>query len=106
LTDIADPELTDAARRAFRRAFGGVILFRTPSGGPLWIDGRGQQVAIRLSEPELPPGKGVCVWIASRETLIRILSGEKLLASSFVSGRLQISGDMSVMTRLHLEAGA
>lgn len=106
MAETADPELADAARRAFRRAFGGVILFRTPSGGPLWVDGRGPEVTIHSTGQEPPHGIGICVWIASRETLVRILNGEKLLASSYVSGRLLISGDMSVMTRLHLEAGA
>lgn len=101
-------DLLATARKAFAKPFGAVIRLEPDSGVALWVDGRGAQAMV---SPDIPAATGddeagLCVWRASRETLIRIFEGERLLASSFVSGRLSVSGDMSVMTRLQLERGS
>lgn len=98
----AAPEKDDlfaAAEKAFAKPFGAVIRLEPEPGATLWVDGRGARAQVTASDP----GETACVWRASRETLIRIFEGERLLASSFVSGRLRVAGDMSVMARLHLE---
>lgn len=99
-------DLLKAARKAFSKPFGAVIRLEPEGGGVLWVDGRGAKAAVVGADPGVGPGPGLCVWRASRETLIRILEGERLLASSFVSGRLLVAGDMSVMARLQLESGS
>lgn len=108
MTSAREPDdLLAAARKAFARPFGAVIRLEPDSGATLWVDGRGTAAAVSAAPPAaaLEGEAGVCVWRASRETLIRIFEGERLLASSFVSGRLSVAGDMSVMTRLQLERG-
>lgn len=93
-----DAELETAARTAFASAFDGVIAIE-PEGGPaLFIDGR-------RTPPEIgaaPAGGATpdCVWRGERETILRALEEERAFAAAFVSGRLSVSGDMSVMARL------
>ncbi len=95
-------DLFAAAQKAFSKPFGAVIRLEPEAGATLWVDGRGDKAVVTLSDP----GDSACVWRASRETLIRIFEGERMLASSFVSGRLRVAGDMSVMARLHMESGS
>jgi len=95
-------DLFEAAQKAFSKPFGAVIRLEPEAGATLWVDGRAGKAVVTRSDP----GENACVWRASRETLIRIFEGERMLASSFVSGRLRVAGDMSVMTRLHMESGS
>jgi hypothetical protein len=98
-------DLMQAATKAFVSAFDGVIRLDPDGGAPLWVDGRKNPPAILGIAPSGLDhgGAGQCVWRAARDTLIRILDGERLLGASYLSGRLLISGDMAVMTRLQLE---
>lgn len=105
MSDASRSDLAKAAAAAFARPFGGLIRLEPEDAPVLWIDGRTSPPEIG----EVPPGGAdaapVCVWRASRDTLLRIFEGERLLASAYVSGRLFIAGDMSIMARLHLERG-
>jgi hypothetical protein len=101
-------ELAAAAAKAFVSAFDGVIRLEPEGGAPLWVDGRKAPPSIATAAPANldAGGEGQCVWRAARETLIRILEGERLLGASYISGRLAVAGDLSVMARLELERPA
>lgn len=98
-------ELRDAAAQAFRAGFDGVIRLEPADGAPLWIDGRQEKPRFSAERPKGAPdsGVGLCVWRASPDTLAGICVGERLLGVSYLSGRLAIAGDMSVMARLVME---
>ncbi|MEX0644103.1 MAG: SCP2 sterol-binding domain-containing protein [Parvularculaceae bacterium] len=105
---IDKDDFVAAGERAFVKPFGGVIRLEPENGAPIWVDGRAAPPKFRATAPKGldSGGAGQCVWRGSRETLIRIFEGERLLGSSYLSGRLSISGDMSVMARLQLERAA
>lgn len=105
--DDTDDALIENARTVFTNPFGGVIRIETEGGPAFHVDGRGEQVSISRPAPadEDAHGEGRCVWRASRETLTRIFDGERQLGSAYLSGRLAIAGDMSVMARLQLSRG-
>jgi hypothetical protein len=94
-----DSEL-GAAAAAFTSPFDGVIRIEAEGLRPIWIDGRASPPAIGFAAPEA--ATGVCVWRGARETIMRILEEERALGPAFISGRLAIAGDMSVMARLRL----
>ena len=101
-----DDELISAAESSFKTPFSGVIRLEPDGAAAVWVDGR-KAPKISADKPKAAPAEdGFCVWRASRDTLMRILGGERLLGSSYVSGRLAISGDISVMSRLVLERPA
>jgi hypothetical protein len=97
------PELLAAARAAFGRGFSGVVEIRADEGLVLYADGRGETCVVGLEAPAAIPS---CVWRASEETLMRALSGGRALEGAYISGRLKIAGDMSVMARLELAGAA
>lgn len=95
-----DIELDRAAAGAFTSRFGGVMRIDADGAAPIFIDGR---VSPPVLSGEAPDDSAVhCVWRAERETIYRIFEEERALGAAFVSGRLAISGDMSVMARLRL----
>lgn len=97
----ADP-LIAAAAGAFQKPFGAILEIAPEGAAAFFIDGRAAPCAV-LSSP--PAGEAVaCVWRAGAETLARIFQGGRALESAYLSGRLKISGDMSVMARLILES--
>jgi putative sterol carrier protein len=102
----AAADLAKAAETVFTKPFGGLIRLETDKDEtPLWIDGRRAPPQASWTAPGDADGAPLCVWRASRETLQHLLEGERLLAGAFVSGRLSIAGDMSIMARLQLERG-
>jgi putative sterol carrier protein len=92
--------LAAASAGAFKRGFGAVLRIAPTDGTPFDIDGRGEDCAICSPTAATPD----CVWTASSETLTRIFEGGRALESAYLSGRLSITGDMSVMARLALES--
>lgn len=99
-------DLIKAAEAVFTAPFGGLIRLETDKDeAPLWIDGRRTPPQASWTPPRDAESAPLCVWRASRDALPHILEGERLLAGAFVSGRLSIAGDMSIMARLQLERG-
>jgi putative sterol carrier protein len=96
-----DPSaLMTAASSAFRRGFGATLRIDPGDGPPFDVDGRGETCAI-VAPSAAPPA---CTWRANSDTLMRIFEGGRALESAYLSGRLSIAGDMSVMARLELES--
>lgn len=93
--------LRGLADKAFRTGFSGVIRISPDDGEPFDIDGRKEACAIVDAAPARSPD---CTWRAGAETLTRVFEGGRALESAYLSGRLSIAGDMSVMTRLVLES--
>jgi len=101
-----DEELLRAAAGAFAEPFDGVLCVAPIGGAPFWVDGRVRPPQV-CATPPADVGRddpGVCTWFAARDTVMGIFEEERYLAGCFVSGRLNIAGDMSVMTRLRLGA--
>ncbi|MEK7265535.1 MAG: SCP2 sterol-binding domain-containing protein [Pseudomonadota bacterium] len=97
---MTDTELKLRAAKAFVGGFSGVIRIAPEGGVPFDIDGRKEVCAIVAAGDAAPD----CVWRASAETLTRVFEGGRALESSYLSGRLFVAGDMSVMARLVLES--
>ena len=95
-----DHPLAPAAARAFRRGFGAVLRIAPEGLAAFDIDGRGEECVLVPASS----GSAQCVWRANAETLTRIFEGGRALESAYLSGRLKIAGDMSVMARLMLES--
>ena len=95
-------DLADAARSAFATAFGGALRLIPDTGPGVLVDGRTAPPQISPDDPSVVEGPGRCLVRGGRETLLRCLESERLFASAFVSGRLRISGDMSVLARIDL----
>ena len=95
-----DEDLKDRAEKAFASSFGAVLKIAPDDAEPLWIDGRQNPPKILTKSP----GKveEACTWRGACESLMRALDNERAATSAFVSGRIAISGDMSVMARLQL----
>ncbi len=102
MTDKDDlEELKAAAATAFAEPFGGVLLLAPEEGRGVWIDGRAAPPEIKASAPKDEPAH--CAWRGARESLLRVLESERAFESAFLSGRVSISGDMSIMARLRLK---
>ena len=99
-----EAELVEAAKRVFSSPFDGVLRIE-PEGAPaIWIDGRAAPAAVCFAAP--PDAEAICVWRGGWEAIMRILEEERTLGPAFISARLAISGDMSVMARLRLAKAA
>ena len=98
-----DDGLAEAARAFFMRGFGGVIRVEaTDRGASFWVDGRGEAARVSREAPASVEAS-FCLWRAKHETLARLFAERgRRVEAAFVSNRLQISGDMSVMARLEL----
>jgi len=92
--------LLAAAETVFTEPFGAMIKLLPDEGEAVWVDGRKAPPAISTKAPA--NGEADCAFRAAPDILLRVLSGERALESAYVSGRLAISGDMSVMSRLNL----
>ncbi|WP_306252586.1 SCP2 sterol-binding domain-containing protein [Parvularcula sp. IMCC14364] len=93
-------DILPSAASFFRQSFDGVIRIEIEGGGAIWIDGRQEPPAVTEQAPS-NVDSSFCLWRTSMETLKRILSpGARQVEAAYVAGRLLISGDMSVMTRL------
>lgn len=90
-----------AAEAAFATPFGAVLEIRPDDAPAFYIDGRRAPCAVLTTRPDAEPA---CLWRANSETLARIFEGGRALDSGYLSGRLKIAGDMSVMARLKLES--
>ncbi len=99
--NIPNP-LIAAARKTFTEPFGAVItlLVEGDDNKTIRIDGRQTPPVVSAAKSA---GKADCVWRAAPDILLRAISGERGFESVYVSGRLSISGDMSVMARLNLK---
>jgi putative sterol carrier protein len=92
--------LRSAAALAFRRGFGATLRIEPDDDAPFDIDGKRETCVVVAPLAAAPD----CTWRASGETLMRIFEGGRALESAYLSGRLHIAGDMSVMARLEMES--
>ncbi|MEO1243444.1 MAG: SCP2 sterol-binding domain-containing protein [Pseudomonadota bacterium] len=100
--DNAADLLIAQAQKSFAEGFAGVIKLAPDGAPPVWVDGRTTPPAVIAHEPEDHPAD--CQWRGSSDALMRVLESEKALESDYLSGRVFISGDMSVMARLSMKA--
>ena len=101
--DAVAAALAEQARPFFVRPFGGVIRVEaTDLDASFWVDGRGARAEVGQAAPARVEGS-FCLWRAKHETLARLFAERgRRVESAFVSNRLQVSGDMSVMARLEI----
>lgn len=97
--------LAIAAAEAFATPFNGIVRLQPDGDAALWIDGRKEPPSVSPKPPGDVDDAPTCVWRASNETLKRILQGERFVSGAYISGRLSISGDMSIMAQVRLEHG-
>ncbi|MFQ5564194.1 MAG: SCP2 sterol-binding domain-containing protein [Parvularculaceae bacterium] len=97
----AENGVREAAGKAFKTRFDAVIALEADGAAPFWIDGWFDPPKIMAKTPDKPVD---CRWRARAETFLRALESEHAFESAFVSGRLSIAGDISVMKRLKLES--
>lgn len=95
-TPLVDEDLINAARAAFHGDFGAVLQISPHDSAPFYIDGRGEEIVVS----ELPPKEPSTIWLSGKTTLMSVLQRTRALENAYLSGRLQIAGDMSVMARL------
>lgn len=96
-----DDALGAAAEKAFAAPFGAVLQLAPDDGIAIWIDGRESPV---ISAAQCPKDTTAdCVLRGGRETLLRALASTRAFESAFVSGRIAVAGDMSVMARLTIK---
>lgn len=98
----APATLIAAAAGAFQKPFGAILEIAPDGAAAFFVDGTREPCAVLA---ERPGGAApACVWRAGADSLARIFQGGRALESAYLSGRLKISGDMSVMARLILES--
>ena len=93
-------ELQALAARAFAAPFNAILQLAPDTGEAIWIDGHSSPPTILRKTPKKTAD---CIWRGASESLLRALESERAAASAFVSGRITISGDMSVMARIQME---
>ncbi len=102
-SNITD-RLMEGATKTLTQAFGAIIKLAPHDDAhedlaPVWVDGHKTPPSTSLTEPAKNTSN-ICIWHGTIEVLQRALESERALNSAYLSGRLKISGDMSVMTRL------
>ncbi len=102
-SEAAKDPLYAAAEKAFAAPFGAIVELRAEDGDSLWVDGRQDPPQLLAAAPE--NGGPACCWRGPKETLQRALATARAFDSAFLSGRLAVAGDMSVMARLQLHEG-
>lgn len=98
-------DLIAGSRTTFRSGFGGILTICADGAAPINVDGRGD-LCIVSADPIEAGYTPDCTWRADGETLLRIFRGARAFESAYLSGRLNISGDMAIMRRLQMERGA
>ncbi len=96
-----DEEMKALAAKTFAMPFGAILQLAPDGGHMIWVDGRSNPPTISTNAPK--NASADCTWRGARESLLRALENERAFGSAFVSGRITISGDMSVMARLQME---
>lgn len=96
-------DLIEAAQKAFNQSFSGVIKIDLEDDGLFFVNGFDAPPSIDEKDPNVSE-PALCIWRTDMNTLQRILSNERALENAYISGRLAITGDMSIMARLTLEA--
>ena len=90
--------LIAGAGKAFRAGFAAVLKIDPDGLEAFYVDGRGEDARVLDAPPAAEPGfEADAVWRAAPEILSEVFERARALDTSFVSGRLQIAGDMSVM---------
>jgi len=94
----ANEELKEAAKKFFAASFNGVLKLAPPEQAPLWVDGHQSPPEVSLT----PPAKteADCTWHGASEILQQALFNIRSFESAYISGRVTISGDMSLLTRI------
>jgi len=90
--------LLNAAAAAFQKPFGAVVKLAPEGGAPIWVDGRANPPAILSAAPDAEHS----VWSAAGDTLIRALANSRTFEGAYVSGRINVAGDMSAPARIIL----
>lgn len=98
---MIDQEVLDSATGFFTEAFEGVIRIEILDADfSFWVDGRLTPPRITTDSPEAV-ATHFCLWRVDYLDLTQLFAdGGHRVSNSFITGRLRISGDMSVMARL------
>ena len=91
--------LRAAASSAFAERFGAVLKIIVGDGAVLSVDGNKAPPAVAVAKET---SLADCCWRLSADAFEKILCGEVDPANAFLSGRLRVTGDISVMARLTL----
>ncbi|MEL6370509.1 MAG: SCP2 sterol-binding domain-containing protein [Pseudomonadota bacterium] len=96
--------LLEGAASVFARGFNAVLEIVPEGDAAFFVDGRQDECRILTDlSGDISPEEVTTRWRASADTLNRIFQGDRAFERAYLSGRLMISGDMSLMARLHLE---
>lgn len=90
MSDITSKAVEELQRK-MPQGFDGVVKFDMTDAGTIILDPDGVRAA---------DGEADCTLIADAETFEAILNGELNPTSAFMSGRLQMDGDLGVAMRL------
>ena len=82
-------------KSAGMEGFGGSIRLDIEGDGSIFIDGSGDAIAVSTSEDEADTTVGLTL-----ETLHGLMSGDLNPAMAFMTGKLQVSGNMGLAMKL------
>lgn len=91
-------ELLDAAKTFFAASFDGIVKLNPDDDAALWVNGFKSPPEISNTAPE--KSEPDCVWHGASETLQQALFSVRSFESAYISGRVTVSGDMSVLARI------